>query len=663
MKNNKFLIYLSRTVPYYIWICLVFATVTLIYDAYIAIVEYIAVAVLTAIYWSDAVKRHNLLSDYVHSFVYKGETTSGEPLDKFPMPVVIVAPDGKILWHNSAFSGLLGQDNIFDINLGDYIPEFNTDILETDGDNVSAVVEYKDRNYHVFGNIALISDNGKDIGEYIVLYWDDVTAYTELETKYRDEAFVSCVAVIDNYEEVMQDTLNPDKPKLAASIEEKLQLFAQSANGILRKYEKDRFFFYFQKQYLDDFMENKFDILDDIKSISVGNKIPPTVSMGIGIGGKTMAANDSYSFSALDMALGRGGDQVIIKENDQYHFFGGKSGGVEKRSRVKSRLVAFALRELVSNSDKIFIMGHKRADVDVLGSALGLYAGIRALGKSAYIVLDRGNHTVDKFMTGIESEYKNVFINKFGAVELADENSLIIVVDTHKTSLVEQPVLLDISKNVVVIDHHRRSTDYVQNPILTYHEPYASSASELVTEVVQYMDAKAELTKNEAEALYAGIFLDTKGFTFKTGVRTFEAAAYLRRNDVDTIKIKKLFQIDLDTFMNKWNIIENVRELRPSMAVATCVQNDDDDMQLIVAQATDELLNITNITSSFVLCDMGDSTIISARSLGETNVQIIMEKLGGGGHMTIAGAQLKDVTLDNALSMLTTAVDEYINNK
>ena len=663
MKNNKFLIFLSRSVPYYIWLCFVFATVTLVFDAYIAIVEYIAVALLTAVYWSNANKRHKLLSDYVHSFVYKGETTANEPLEKFPMPVVIVAPDGKMLWHNTAFDTLLGTDNIFDVNISEYVPEFNTSILATDGDNVSADIMFKDRNYHIFGNIALISDNGKDVEKYIILYWDDVTAYTELETKYRDEAFVSCVAVIDNYEEVMQDTQNPDKPKLTASIEEKLQLFAQSANGILRKYEKDRFFFYFQKQYLDIFMNDKFNILEEIKAISVGNKIPPTVSMGIGIGGKSMAANDSYSFSALDMALGRGGDQVIIKENDQYHFFGGKSGGVEKRSRVKSRVVAFALRELVNNADKIFIMGHKRADVDVLGAALGLYAGIRSLGKNAYIVIDRGNLTVDKFMNGIENEYKNVFINKVGAVELADENSLIIVVDTHKTSLVEQPALLNISKNVVVIDHHRRSTDYVQNPILTYHEPYASSASELVTEVVQYIDSKVKLTKNEAEALYAGIFMDTKGFTFKTGVRTFEAAAYLRRNDVDTIKIKKLFQIDLDTFMSKCSIIENVRELRPTIAVATCVQTNDDDMQLIVAQATDELLNITNITSAFVLCDMGDSTIISARSLGETNVQVIMEKLGGGGHMTIAGAQLRDVALDDALSMLTEAVDEYINNK
>lgn len=663
MKNNKFLIFLSRSVPYYIWLCFVFATVTLVFDAYIAIVEYIAVALLTAVYWSNANKRHKLLSDYVHSFVYKGETTANEPLEKFPMPVVIVAPDGKMLWHNTAFDTLLGTDNIFDVNISEYVPEFNTSILATDGDNVSADIMFKDRNYHIFGNIALISDNGKDVEKYIILYWDDVTAYTELETKYRDEAFVSCVAVIDNYEEVMQDTQNPDKPKLTASIEEKLQLFAQSANGILRKYEKDRFFFYFQKQYLDIFMNDKFNILEEIKAISVGNKIPPTVSMGIGIGGKSMAANDSYSFSALDMALGRGGDQVIIKENDQYHFFGGKSGGVEKRSRVKSRVVAFALRELVNNADKIFIMGHKRADVDVLGAALGLYAGIRSLGKNAYIVIDRGNLTVDKFMNGIENEYKNVFINKVGAVELADENSLIIVVDTHKTTLVEQPALLNISKNVVVIDHHRRSTDYVQNPILTYHEPYASSASELVTEVVQYIDSKVKLTKNEAEALYAGIFMDTKGFTFKTGVRTFEAAAYLRRNDVDTIKIKKLFQIDLDTFMSKCSIIENVRELRPTIAVATCVQTNDDDMQLIVAQATDELLNITNITSAFVLCDMGDSTIISARSLGETNVQVIMEKLGGGGHMTIAGAQLRDVALDDALSMLTEAVDEYINNK
>ncbi len=663
MNKNKFLIFLSRSVPYYIWLCFVFASVTLVYDAYVAMVEYAIIAVMTVIYGYNAHNRHKMLAEYVHSIVYKGETSANEPLEKFPMPVVILAPDGKILWNNALFSTMLCTENLYDINISDYVPDFDTDIFKTDGDAVSADIIFNQRNYHISGNIALISDNGKDTEKYIVMYWDDVTEHTKLQDKYRNEAFVSCVAVIDNYEELMQDTPNPDKPKLAATIEEKLQLFAQSANGILRKYEKDRFFFYFQKQYLDMFINDKFHILDDIKEIYAGNKIPPTVSMGIGVGGKTMASNDSYSFSALDMALGRGGDQVIIKENDQYHFYGGKSGGVEKRSRVKSRVVAFAFRELVYNADKIFIMGHKRADVDVLGAAMGLYAGIRSLGKTAHIVIDRGNLTVDKFMTDIEHDYRNVFINRTAALEHADENSLVIVVDTHKVSLVEQPALLEISKNVVVIDHHRRSTEYVQNPILTYHEPYASSASELVTEVIQYIDAKVKLTKCEAEALYAGIFMDTKGFTFKTGVRTFEAAAYLRRNDVDTIKIKKLFQIDMDTFMSKCSIIENVRELRKSVAVATCVQQNDEDMQLIVAQATDELLNITNITSAFVLCDMGNSTIISARSLGDTNVQVIMEKLGGGGHLTIAGAQLEGVTLDDALSMLAAAVDEYIENK
>lgn len=661
MKKNRFIKMLALNINYYLWVMAVFATVTLMYDYVVAIVQYVVIGVMACFYYYNSFNKKRMLSDYVSSLTYNGKREQNESLKKFPMPVVIIDPSGKIVWFNNAFSDLTGNQNIYELPIGDFIPEFNTDSLNWDVDMLSLDIIHNEHYYHVFGNITVLSERDKHINSYIVLYWDDVTEHVQLKKLYSDEQFVSCVAVVDNYEELMQDTPNQDKPKLTATIEEKLQNFAQDSDGILRKYEKDRFFFYFQKQYLEKYIDIKFKILDEIKEISVGNKIPPTLSLGIGVGGESMSQNDSFSFSALDMALGRGGDQAIIKDNEQYSFFGGKTSGVEKRTRVKSRVVAYAIRELVNEADSIFIMGHARADIDVLGASLGLYRAFKTLGKDPKIIIDRGNQTVQKFIESVQAEYRGVFITKATAAEMAHKDSLVFVVDTHRTNLVEYPELLNISKKIIVIDHHRRGADFIQNPIILYHEPFASSTSELVTEVVQYIDNDIILTQNDAEALYAGIYMDTKCFTFKTGVRTFEAASYLKRRGVDTIKIKKLFQIDMNTFVKKWGIIENAETLRNTIAIATC-EKTDNDMPTIVAQATDEMLNISNINTSFVLCDMGDHVIISGRSLGDTNVQVILEKLGGGGHMTIAGAQLKGVSLEEALGMLHGAINEYFEN-
>ena len=659
MDNNKFIKFISQNIPYYLWALFVFSTVTLIFDVYVAIIEYALTVLLTVIYKLNSHSKKTALSDYINSDKF-AKVYSKEPIGNLPLPVVIISPEGKIIWNNKAFSDLVDANIVYEVNIVDYVPSFNIEKLNFNDDHIDMIVCHNDKIYNVFGNI-VVSNSEKNSSSYIITYWDNITEFESLSQKYNDEQFVSSVIVIDNYEDLMQNTPNPDKPKLTATIEEELENLAQDLKGILKKYEKDRFFLYFQKKYLVKLNNEKFRILDDIKEINVGNKISPTLSIGVGVGSSDMNVNDAYSYSALDMALGRGGDQAAIKDGENCHFYGGKSTGVEKRSRVKSRVVANALKELVLNSDKILIMGHKRADLDVLGSALGLYRAIKCLGKDSYIVIGKENQTVEKFLNNIYSKYNNVFINKNTAVEIADKSSLVIVVDTHKISLVEQPALLDITKNIVVFDHHRKSTDFIQNPILTYHEPYSSSASELVTEVIQYMDENIKLEKSEAEALYAGIYLDTKGFDFKTGVRTFEAAAFLRRNDVDTIRIKKLFQIDIGTFMSKCNIIENVRQLRKSIAIATCSKTEGSDMQIVVASATDELLNISEITTAFVLCDMGGGNIIiSARSLGETNVQVIMEKLGGGGHMTIAGTQMSDCTLEEAETLLINAIDENI---
>ncbi|MBR2404950.1 MAG: DHH family phosphoesterase [Clostridia bacterium] len=586
--------------------------------------------------------------------------TSFKTLHDFSIPVTIVRADGCVEWNNKSFADICGREFLYNLPLSDYIAEFDINKFKTDKsstEKLSYEISHNDHCYRIIADIIYPDANDKDENYYIALYWYDYTKYEILKTKYHDEAFVSCIIVIDNYDDVMQGTPNADKPQLTAFMEESLESVAHEANGILKKYEKDRFFMYIQKSALEQMIADAFSFTEKFKTILAGNKVSPTLSMGVGTDGSSLQQNDAFAYSALDMALGRGGDQVVIKDNEQYHFYGGKTREVEKRTRVKARVVSQAMKEIIQNANQIIIMGHRYADVDVLGSAIGLYSIIRSLGKDAKILLDTYNQTVERFLSKYGSEYSNIIVNKPYANEYITPDTLLFIVDTQKYSMVEEPALIDVTKNIIVIDHHRKSTDFIKDSLITYHEPYASSTSELITEILQYID-DVELNKSEAEALYAGIFMDTKNFTFKTGVRTFEAASYLKRRGVDTIEVKKLFQINLNTFVKKWAIIENASTYKGKVAIATCTKNDED-MQTIVAQAADELLNITDISSSFVICDMGDKIIISARSFGDINVQLITEKLGGGGHMTIAGAQLTDTTVEEVTESLKTAIDEY----
>lgn len=638
----------------------VFSLVTALYDVKTALIEFAIFLVLLSMYvWAKYHKKSKIFK-YINNMNLDLGDTSFKTLHDFSIPVTIVRSDGSVEWNNKSFADICGREFLYNLPLSDYIPEFDINKFKTDkssNDKFSYKIFHNEHCYRIIADIIYPDSSGKDENYYIALYWYDYTKYEILKTKYHDEAFVSCILVIDNYDEVMQGTPNADKPQLTAFMEESLESVAQEANGILKKYEKDRFFMYIQKSALEKMIADAFSFTENFKSILTGNKVPPTLSVGIGTDGSGLQQNDAFAYSALDMALGRGGDQVVIKDNEQYHFYGGKTKEIEKRTRVKARVVSQAMKEIIQDANQIIIMGHRYADVDVLGSAIGLYSIIRSLGKDAKILLDTYNQTVERFLSKYGSEYSDIIVNKPYANEYITPDTLLFVVDTQKYSMVEEPALIDVSKNIIVIDHHRKSTDFIKDSLITYHEPYASSASELITEILQYID-DVELKKSEAEALYAGIFMDTKNFTFKTGVRTFEAASYLKRRGVDTIEVKKLFQINLNTFVKKWAIIENASTYKNKVAIATCTKNDED-MQTIVAQAADELLNITDISSSFVICDMGDKIIVSARSFGDINVQLITEKLGGGGHMTIAGAQLADTTVDEVTKLLKTAIDEY----
>lgn len=659
MKKRSIFKSIILNVNYYIWIIYTFVAVTFLYDYRIALVELSITIGLTVAYLKVHITKRNAIADYVNSLGHSAVLGKSDTMENFPLPVVVMQPDGTIVWCNSLFNNMIGEKHLSEAPINDFVPDFDIELFSKEDTKVSYDLEHNGRYYHIFGNIAKVKHVPG--GYLIALYWDDRTSYEQIKRRYFRERPACAAIIIDNYEDVMQDTPNEYKPKVAAAIEEKLEAFGRENNAIVRKYEKDRYVMFVQKQYVDKMIDKNFDILDSVREISLGNKMAPTLSIGIGLGGETLDKNEELSSSALDMALGRGGDQAIIKDEEQYYFYGGKSVEVEKRTKVKSRVVAFAIRELIANSDDIIIMGHRNADIDVLGAAVGLHRAITNCGKQSKILIETYNETVARMMSQLGPDYSDVFIKRAEANEMVDKNTLIFVVDTHKFSLVEEENLVRVSEKIVLIDHHRRSADFIDNAVIVYHEPYASSTCELVTEVIQYMDVDPKLSKAEAQSLYAGIYLDTKNFTFKTGVRTFEAASYLRRAGVNTADIKKLFSLNYDGVMKKMAIMENAHIVENSYIISVCDKSDDD-MQTIVAQAADDMLNITNVSASFVICDMGEHVAISARSFGDVNVQFILEKLGGGGHMNIAGAQIRGKSKTDVYNNLLEAINEYKAN-
>ena len=467
--------------------------------------------------------------------------------------------------------------------------------------------------------------------------------------------------MIDNYDEIIQRILPEKKIELLAKIEKEIIGWVVQTGGLIIKTERDYFVYVFEQKYLTEFEKEKFNILDKIKTIEYDTKFPITLSIAISADGKNNYEKYKSALAAMEIVLGRGGDQAVIRKDGKYKFFGGKTLEVEKRTKVKARTISQSIARVIEASDNVFIMGHKNIDIDAFGSALGLFRVSKSLGKDCYIVSEPKGKSLGKFIEVLnnEEEYKDVIVTEEETSELITDNSLLIVVDTHKTSYVEFPDLLDRIERKVVIDHHRKAPDCIDNVLISFHEVYASSTSELVTEIIQYSQDNIELRLIEAESLYGGIMVDTKDFTFKTGVRTFEAAAYLRKYGVDIIRVKKWFQADLESYNIIANIVKNVEILNDTIAVAV-YEEDSENSNLICAKAADELLTISDITASFVMAKMGDKVCISGRSIGDINVQLILEKLGGGGHITLAGAQLEGFSLEDAKDELIIRINEYL---
>ncbi len=574
--------------------------------------------------------------------------TERESLYHLPAPTVIIEKGGMIVWYNAFFNAqiLSGQD-VFGLSL-DTIVDIDLEQLYI---KKSAVISYLEHTYEV-----TVTQITREDMELATLCFTDITAFVALQKTYENTRPTVLLMLIDNYEDVLQNARESEKATVFVEIEKMLEHFMAPTTGVLRKLSNERFMAVVEEQHLQLMMQNKFKILDDARTIIVGERYSITLSIGVGHGAQTLEESENYAKQALDMALGRGGDQVAVKTENGFKFFGGVSKGVEKKSRTKTRIIANAMQELIHNSDRVFIMGHRFGDLDSIGAALGLAAAIERLGKHADVVVDSDRTLAGVMLKRLEEEHIRLTIDVPHAIAECTEHSLLVVVDTHSKDFMESVDLYQHAKHIVVIDHHRKSVNFIDNAVIFYHEPYASSASELVTELLQHFKGSDTLPPVYAEFLLAGIMLDTKNFIMRTGVRTFEAAALLRKMGADTVSVKQFFASSMLTYQHKTQLVSQA-ELHHSCAVAVA-REAFPDIQLVAPQAADELLGISGVLASFVIFSADGKACISARSMGGMNVQVIMEKLGGGGHQTMAATQIPDVELEQAREMLIQALQE-----
>ncbi len=597
---------------------------------------------------------------FMENFDFCLTDTTGKSLVKYPSPVVIIDLGGEIKWYNGNFKKLVGEEEVFGVHINSLIPGLEVNKLTESRGEFGSVMELDGRTYEVEARVTGREDK-QTKHKFLLLYFIDKSDEYTLSRLREEEKTVEAIVIIDNYEEVLKETPDSNHGKILGEIEQTIGNWIALGDGVFRKFERDKFLVIFEQRNFEKILEDKFEVLNNIKNINAENKIPVTISIGIGQHGKDPKENDSFARFAVDMALGRGGDQVVIKDRESLDFFGAKSREVEKRTKVKARVVAHALRKLIDNSGKVLIMGHKSGDMDSIGASIGLFKAVKSRNRKAYIVVDKETVNAKEVIAEFEhkTDYIDAFITTEQAMNTLEKDSLVIVVDTHRPNMVECPELLRHAENIVLIDHHRRSENCIENATLMYHEAYASSTCEMVTEIIQYIQESPMLDRQEAEALYAGIFMDTNGFVNKAGVRTFEAASYLKRLGVDTVKIRRRFKCEKDIFIKKAQIISDAKFYRDNIAISM-VTDESRGAQVMCAQAADELLDIKGVEAAFVLLKRGKVIYISARSLDEINVQIIMEKLGGGGHITLAGAQMENMTLEEAQEKLQWAIDEAI---
>lgn len=594
-------------------------------------------------------------------------------LKELAVPYAILLDDGRVVWMNNQFRDTLGMDLKAGVYIGKYMPELNTSIFpQEENDIVQMDVYYRECEYQAelrkvsiegFSETERLMEMPEEKEYFIAVYLQDVTELNRCIRESEEQRLVAGLIYIDNYDELVDSVEEVRQSLLVALVERKITQYIARGNGIVKKMEADKYFFAVQKQYFKQFEADKFSLLEDVKSVNIGNDIPPTLSIGMGLSPESYSQSYNYSRVAIDLALARGGDQAVIKEGGGITYYGGKQEQTSKKTRVKARVKAEALRELITVKDRIFVMGHKFTDADSFGAAIGIYRAAEALKKRVYIIINE----VSASLKPLYSSYANnpdypqdLFLTSSEAIEMADENSMVIVVDTNRPQMTECEELLEISKTIVVLDHHRQSSDNIENALLSYIEPYASSSCEMVAEVLQYIEDDIRIPKLEASSLYAGIMIDTNNFVSRTGVRTFEAAAFLRRSGADITLVRKMFRDDMESYQAKAKIISSVEVYRDKFAIAQGQDLQIESPTIIGAQAANELLDINAIKASFVLTTYNGRIYISARSIDEVNVQIIMERLGGGGHMNASGAQFNHTDMGRALGDLKRVIDEMV---
>lgn len=632
---------------------------------YIGIAEIIAgIALFVLVSILQSGKKESV-NNYLDILAKNTNTTSSNLIGAFPIPTAVAHIDGTIHWYNDKFSELFMNRNLFETKIDLILSDIKWGEVLKNAPYYEKYIKIDSGRYNFIAstikNKQLSSAENEDkVSVYIYLI--DKTAEVEMKNLYTNEKTDIAIINIDNYEDVLQRVNDNDRQKILSQIRKCVNEWAAEGNALIKSTDRDRYYMFFEHKYLSKYIDEKFNILTKVRKVGEDIKLPVSISIGIGIGG-SLEENDSYARSALDMALGRGGDQVSIKDDTQFSFYGGKARDYEKSTRVKTRAFAVALKDFILGADKVIFMGHSGADYDCFGAAMGLSRAVRALNKAPYIIHDNNSPAIKTMYDELREidEYRGMFISGETALEICTQNTLVIILDTHRPAMLPCQRLVEKAAKVVLIDHHRRSTDFINPCSLIYHEPYASSTCEMATELLEYMNLGSALTAIEAECLYTGIIMDTKNFIVKTGVRTFEAASYLRRLGLNTIDVKKMFNVSKDDYINRADMVRTATVIAPHIAVARTydkIRN----IRVIASQAADEMLNIDDISASIVVYPLDNAIGVSARSLGDINVQLIMEYLGGGGHSTVAGAQIKDKNVDMVVDDVIAAVGEYLKN-
>ena len=645
----------------YLIFLVLFAAAALFFKLYeLAVAEGVIILILMIYSFFSRRRRAKQLESYIESVTYDTENAKNNTLMNFPLPIAAFRlDDSRIIWGNEMFFAMSGSNGTrLDARVSDLVPEFNGKWLLEGKTQYPSLLTVNGRKYQIHGNI-IRSEDGDDSAFMGITYWVDMTEYDDIRMEYENSRPVACVLVIDNMDELVKNQPDRIKNDIRDAIEDKLNKWCEDNKAIIRRYERDRYLILFENRCLEQLKAEKFSIIQEVHQVESPTGIDASISLGLGVDAPSLSEALQYATVAIELALSRGGDQAVIKNRLSFEFFGGRGNEVEKRTKVKSRVMANTLAELVRDSSKVLVMGHKFADLDSVGGAVGVCALARLLGVKANIVIDLNKNYSGALIEMVrrQPEYHDTFISPQEAMLRADGRTLLVVVDTNRPEQVEDADLLMACNRVAVIDHHRVAATYIHNAALGFIEPYASSVGELMTEVLQEVVDQNDILRCEAEALLAGIVLDTKSFTIRTGERTFDAAAYLRRAGADTTDVKKLLQTDMDDTVAKYKILQSAKLYRDlAIAVPEEPQN-----RVVAASAADELLNISGVDASIVVAPDGNGgSFASARSIGELNVQLIMEKVGGGGNRSAAAAQFAGTDVNTAVKRIYAAIDDYL---